>query len=215
MIKLLKYFFFAFIVKPLVYIILGINVRNKNQIPSKGPAILIANHNSHLDTMVLMSLFPLCWLNSIHPIAVADYFLKNNFIKWFSLNIIEIIPVKRTNSKETLKEFFKKINNYLNNQKILILYPEGTRGTPEEMGELKNGIAYIAKNNPKVPIIPFYMFGLGKALPKDEAILVPFICDIYIGNAIYWNYDKEIFMDSLRQSFKNLKSQHYKNQKYI
>ena len=51
--------FFALVVKPLVLIVLGINLKGREKLPLKGPAIIAANHNSHLDALVLMSLYPL------------------------------------------------------------------------------------------------------------------------------------------------------------
>ena len=57
--RLLKILFFLLIVRPLVMIVLGLNIRDRQKLPRKGPAIIAANHNSHLDTMVLMSLYPL------------------------------------------------------------------------------------------------------------------------------------------------------------
>ena len=93
--KVLRFIFYAVIVRTVVLLVLGLNVRNKENLPSKGPAILIANHNSHLDTMVLMSLLPLQLLPNIQPVAAMDYFLKNRLIAWFALEIVGILPLKR------------------------------------------------------------------------------------------------------------------------
>ena len=56
--RLLKVLFVLLIVRPLVLIILGLNVRDRHKLPLTGPAIIAANHNSHLDTMVFLSLYP-------------------------------------------------------------------------------------------------------------------------------------------------------------
>jgi 1-acyl-sn-glycerol-3-phosphate acyltransferase len=72
------------------------------------------------------------------------------------------------------------------------------------LGELKAGIAHIAKKNPEVPVIPIFMHGLGKALPKGEALLVPFFLDVFIGEAITWSDDKKAFMEQLTQQIKEL-----------
>ena len=99
--RFLKIIFFALLVKPMVLLGLGLNVFFKAKLPKQGPAIVVANHNSHLDTLVLMSLYPLSQIHKIRPVAAADYFLKNKLLAWFSLNIIGIIPMQRKHIRDT------------------------------------------------------------------------------------------------------------------
>lgn len=190
--RLLRYLFFVIIVHPLVLIILGLNVRHRERLPKKGPAIIVANHNSHLDTLVLMSLFPLQTLP--HPIAAADYFLRNRFLAWFALKIIGIIPIQRTTIKTTHSDPFEAAYNALSQRKIVILFPEGTRGEPEKMDKFKSGIAHLAKHDPQIPVIPIFIHGLGKALPKGELVFVPFFCDILVGEALPFCDNKKQYM---------------------
>ena len=96
MYRILKILFFAIVVRPLVLIGLGLNIVNRRAQPKHGPAVIAANHNSHLDTIVLMSLFPLKQIHRVRPVAAADYFLSNRWIAWFSLNIMGIIPLDRS-----------------------------------------------------------------------------------------------------------------------
>jgi 1-acyl-sn-glycerol-3-phosphate acyltransferase len=79
----------------------------------------------------------------------------------------------------------------------VILFPEGSRGEPERLGEFKTGVAHLARRFPTVPFVPIFLHGLGKALPRGEALLVPFFCDVFIGEPLVWTGDKAGFMQEL------------------
>lgn len=200
---LLRHLFFLLVVRPLVLVALGINARHRERLPTKGPAIVVANHNSHLDTMVLFTLFPQRLLPRIRPVAAADYFLRNKVLAWFSLNIIGILPLSR---KVTPGEgdLFAGISEALNRGDILLLYPEGSRGEPERQQAFKKGIARIVERHPEVAVTPVFLHGLGKALPKGEALLVPFFCDVFVGDPLTWSGDRRSFMDALNARMEEL-----------
>lgn len=198
---ILRYAFFGLFVRPAVFLLMGLNIRFRSRLPVDGPAILVANHNSHLDTGVLMSVFPLKTLRKVRPVAAADYFLRNPIISWFSLGIIRIIPVIRGGKKDGKGDYdpLALISEALRNGDIIIFFPEGSRGEPEMRGRFKSGIAILAERHPDVPVVPIFLHGLGKALPKGEALLVPFFCDIYVGQSLKWNGKKEEFVQELER----------------
>ncbi|MEW8626220.1 MAG: lysophospholipid acyltransferase family protein [Candidatus Thiodiazotropha sp.] len=206
MVKTLRFLFFLLIVRPLVLIVLGLNVRRRQQLPSQGPAVIIANHNSHLDTMVLISLLPLRLLPKLRPVAAMDYFLSNPLLAWFATNIIGIIPLQRK-VKGSRNDPLAGIIEALDHEEILILFPEGSRGKPEQLGRFKTGIAHIAQRRPEVQFVPVYMHGLGMALPKGEALLVPFFCDVFVGSALFWSGDRNSFMQSVNRQITDLASE--------
>ena len=206
MLKTLRFLFFLLIVRPLVLIVLGLNVRRRQQLPSQGPAVIIANHNSHLDTMVLISLLPLRLLPKLRPVAAMDYFLSNPLLAWFATNIIGIIPLQRK-VKGSRNDPLAGIIEALDHEEILILFPEGSRGKPEQLGRFKTGIAHIAQRRPEVQFVPVYMHGLGMALPKGEALLVPFFCDVFVGSALLWSGDRNSFMQSVNRQITDLASE--------
>ena len=199
----LRILFFAIFVRPLLIIILGLHVRHKSRLPKKGPAVIVANHNSHLDALALICLFPLRLLLSIKPVAAQDYFYRNPLLKWFALNIMGIIPLDRK-MRSKKKNPLSDINESLSKNEIVILFPEGSRGSPECLGDFKAGIAHIAKQNPEVPVIPVFMHRLGKVLPKGEALLVPFFIDLFIGEPLFWSSDKISYMESLTSTMTSL-----------
>lgn len=196
--RLLRALFVLCVVRPVVFILLGVNLRNRDKLPKRGPAILIANHNSHLDTAILVSVFPLSDLHYVHPVAAADYWLKNPFISWFALKIAGIIPIARKKDvNNPSADPFEGISAALKQDQIIIYYPEGTRGEPERMTQFKSGISRLAERHPEVPIVPMFMHGTGKALPRGEGLLIPFCCNIYVGDPIQWNGDRDRFLAML------------------
>jgi 1-acyl-sn-glycerol-3-phosphate acyltransferase len=201
--RILKILFFGFIIRPLVFVILGLNIRCREKLPKKGPAIIAANHNSHLDTMVLMSLYPLLEIHKVRPVAAADYFLSGKFRSWFSQKIIGIIPLDRSGNKD-LENLFSGCHQSLDNGDILIIFPEGSRGNPEQIGKIKKGIFYLTKDRNDTEVIPVVMHGLGKVLPRGEALFVPFNCDVIIGDKIEPCADSKEFTETILLSFNEL-----------
>ena len=201
--RLLKVLFFALIIRPLVLIVLGLNIYNRKKLPSHGPAIIAANHNSHLDAMVLMSLYPLLTLHKIRPVAASDYFLKNRFNRWFFINVIGIIPLDRK-AKSRLNELFAGCHQALDRGDVIILFPEGTRGNPEEISKLKRGLFHIVKDRSDTLITPVVMHGLGRTLPRGEALLVPFNCDVVAGNPLSYDNDPKESIQNLTNIYTEL-----------
>ncbi|MCV0424771.1 MAG: 1-acyl-sn-glycerol-3-phosphate acyltransferase [Roseibium sp.] len=197
---------FYIFVKTAVLFLLGLNVRRKELLPSDGPAIIVANHNSHLDTMVLMALMPLSRLKDIKPVAAADYFFSSPRKAWLSEHVLGIIPVERTGADKTVDPL-EGCYEALAQDKVLILFPEGSRGEPEQMTDLKKGISYLAERFPDAPVVPVFTHGLGKALPKGSFLLVPFFCDIFIGEPITWPGNRTQFMNRLKERFSQLSSE--------
>jgi 1-acyl-sn-glycerol-3-phosphate acyltransferase len=192
----LRYLFFLLIVRPAMLIGLGVNLRHGERLPAGGPAIVVANHNSHLDTLVLMSLFPLRMLKQLRPVAAADYFLKRRDLAWFALEIIGIIPLIRE-VRASHSDPLAGCDKALADNAVLILFPEGQRGEPEKLGAFKTGIAHLARRHPEVPIVPVFLHGIGKVLPRGEILPVPFFVDVFIGEATRWSGDKASFMADL------------------
>lgn len=200
-------------VRPLVLIVSGVHLIGKEKLPFDGPCIIAANHNSHLDTMVLMSIFPLSKINQVRPVAAADYFMKNKYFAWFSLNVLGIIPLKRRPTKEEGHPLLA-VQNALKNGDIVIVFPEGSRGVPEEMSTFKTGIAHLAKEFPSVPVVPIYIHGAGKALPKGEGLFVPFIIDVHIGESLFYeDEDNKRFTMRLEQKIKTLEEHYIRDNK--
>src|SRR5262245_7280230 len=79
---LLQMLVFALMMKPFMIFFIGLRVRGREHLPKDHPFIIVANHSSHLDTMCLLSLFPLSVLRRVRPVAAADYFERNPFVSF-------------------------------------------------------------------------------------------------------------------------------------
>ena len=195
-----RWLFVVLVAWPVILIVLGMNIRHRNRLPLEGPAIVTPNHNSHLDTLAMLTLFPLRLIPKVRPVAAADYFMKTGLLGWFSLNFVGIIPIAR--KREGAEgDPLQGCQEALDAGDILIIFPEGTRGEPERMQQLKSGVAVLASRHPQVPVVPVFMHGLGKALPKGSYLPVPFFVDVFVGPPMTWatesGGDKRTFMAAL------------------
>ena len=204
---LIRLIFLLLIGRPIARLMTGADVIGRERLPLKGPAIVAANHNSHVDTVLLLTIFPLRALRWLRPAAAADYFLKDPVISWFSRNIIGIVPVARALAGSG-EDVLAPARQALLEGAIVIIFPEGTRGAAtDEMSRLKSGVARLAEACPSAPVIPIWIEGAGRVLPKGAAIPVPMNCTVIVGEPMAWNDDKDAFMAGLRDSLLALKEQ--------
>jgi 1-acyl-sn-glycerol-3-phosphate acyltransferase len=203
---LLRFLFFGAIVRPILMLAVGIHARGRELLPQKGPAIVVANHNSHLDTLTIVSLFPLPLLPKLRPVAAMDYFMRSKAMAWFATRIIGIIAIVRGGRDRNVNPL-APCEEALDRGEILILFPEGSRGEPEKLQAFKKGVAHLVSHRPNVPVYPLFISGLGKVLPKDALFLVPFNCDVVVGEPLMWNGSVEGFMELLRARIEALASE--------
>ena len=91
--------------------------------------------------------------------------MKNKFLAFFSTKVMNIIPIERKMTRD-FRGMFKPVLSALEDDGIIILFPEGSRGQAEQLSKYKSGIYYLMREKPDVPIVPLFIHGLGKALPK-------------------------------------------------
>jgi len=69
----------------------------------------------------------------------------------------------------------------MGNRESLILFPEGTRGTGDEVAAFKSGLYYLCQRKPGLRLVPAYLNNLNRILPKGEFLPVPFITRLTFG----------------------------------
>ena len=73
----------------------GLRVNHSERLPRMGPAILIANHNSHFDTPALFALFPADMAAGLHIVVALDYFHPGSLRGWIVSRFFGAITLDR------------------------------------------------------------------------------------------------------------------------
>jgi 1-acyl-sn-glycerol-3-phosphate acyltransferase len=205
--RFLRWLLLLLIVRPIARFMTGADVTGREHLPLKGPAIVAANHNSHMDTLLLLSIFPSRAVLRVRPAAAADYFLRDPVIGWFSRNLIGIVPVARGKAGSG-EDVLAPAREALAAGDIIVVFPEGTRGdASDSMAALKSGVARLAEAFPDAPVTPVWIQGAGRVLPKGEVIPVPMNCAVLIGEPVHWQGQRGAFMEELRAALLTLKDQ--------
>jgi 1-acyl-sn-glycerol-3-phosphate acyltransferase len=141
-----------------------------------GPFVIVANHSSHADTMVIGNALPGRIRRRLVVGAAADYFFTNLAMSTFSTVLVGAIPIDRDRvSRSTLN----LCHRLLGEGWSLLLYPEGGRSPDGTMADFKPGAAWIARRA-DVPVLPVHVAGTfdvlpkGRSLPRRRPVIVTF-----------------------------------------
>ena len=148
-----------------------------------GPVIYIANHNSHLDAMSLMTIVPSNRIHLTHSVAAQDFFGRSGFRSWSMKNLVNAVLISRTKEERDVDPI-ELLDSMLRQGHSLILFPEGTRGVPGVMADFKRGVGHLASRHPDIPVIPVYLDGLYRNLPKGRTLIVPFGGTLVMGDPL-------------------------------
>jgi 1-acyl-sn-glycerol-3-phosphate acyltransferase len=184
-----KVLFVTLIVRPIVWLSLGLHIVHRERLPLQGPRIIVA-----------MRMLP-----RVRPVAAADYFLTTRWLSWIARTLIGIIPVSRT-GEGVREHVLDSCTEALQRGDILIFFPEGTRGEPGQMAPLRKGIYHLAKSHPACAVVPVFLQGLGKALPRGETVLVPFNCAVVVGEEMTPTENADAFVAQLSATLQALAS---------
>ena len=196
--------FLNLVARPLAAFLTGADVIGHDRLPKAGPAIIAANHTSHVDTLLLLTIFPARLMGRLRPVAAADYFLRGPLIGWFSRTLVGIVPVSRTSAGR--EDVLAPARQALMDGDIVIIFPEGTRGPGNyELGPLKSGVARLAAAFPDAPVTPVWLEGAGRVLPKGAILPAPMNCTVLVGEPIRWTGEKTVFLEALRDSLEALR----------
>ena len=143
--------FVAFVTARLVY---RFKVKDDERIPATGPAILVCNHVSFIDPVLLMAASP-------RPIAfIMDHqIFRTPLLGWF-FKLAKAIPIAPQKIEpETYVQAFARARAVLEGGDLLCIFPEGAITRDGELGEFKGGVMKLLESNP-VPVVPLALHNL-------------------------------------------------------
>lgn len=155
-----------------------LKVEGREHLPHKPPFILVANHSSHLDALVLAALLDLRLRDQIFPIAAGDVFFTNPAISAFAALMLNALPMWRKNcGPHALAELKQRL---IEEPCCYILFPEGQRTRTGQMLPFKAGIGMFLAGT-DVPVIPCHIDGCFQALRPETRWPLPHRITVRIG----------------------------------
>jgi 1-acyl-sn-glycerol-3-phosphate acyltransferase len=147
--------------------------------PKAEQRIYFANHQSHLDWVLIWAALPNDLRAMTRPIAARDYWTAGRFKHWITREVFNAVYVarQRTDDEDPLDPLF----DALANGDSLVIFPEGTRSSKGEPQPFKSGLYHLAERFPAVQLIPAWIDNVQRVMPKGEVVPVPILCTVTFG----------------------------------
>ena len=147
-------FTLRFISAFLIRLMYRVKIKGQKNIPATGPALLVSNHVTYLDALILMGV-------SHRPIRfVMDKSISEiPILKWV-FRQAGVIPIcSPRQCQTTYNQAFITINEALSNNEVVCIFPEGRLTNNGQLGEFRSGVDKIIKEN-SVPTIAIALNGM-------------------------------------------------------
>lgn len=156
-------------------------VRMNYHVPDpRGPRVYFANHSSHLDFIVIWAALEPELRRRTRPVAAADYWEKGPVRRWLAGKIFRAVLIPRGKITKA-DDPIGAMAAVLGQDNDLIIFPEGTRGNGDDVGDFRSGIHVLAKRCPQLELVPVYLENLNRILPKGEIFFVPLMASVSFG----------------------------------
>jgi 1-acyl-sn-glycerol-3-phosphate acyltransferase len=145
----------------------------------QSPLLIIANHTSHFDTVIVLSMLPNSVYDRTAVVAAADRMYRER-IKgaWHSLRY-NAFPITRGGGREALAYS----QWLLHNGWSLLIFPEGKRSRTGELLPFHGGPAILATQQ-NVPVLPLYIEGAASILPPGTNRSQPAPVTVRVGELL-------------------------------
>lgn len=133
------------------------------------PVIFAANHASHLDAPLLVSVIPERWRRDLLVAGAADYFFDTRVKAAAFAFLLNTVPIER---QRVSRDSVKRVSELLADGWSMLIFPEGGR-SPDGWGQPHQpGPAWMAARTGR-PIVPIHVEGTGRILAKGSRKIRP------------------------------------------
>ena len=139
-----------------------IEIIGQGNLPVSVPFVMVANHSSHLDVLVLATALPARLRNHVFPLAAGDTFFETPVMTAFATGMMNALPMWRKNCGHHAIDTLRQ--RLVNEPCGYILFPEGTRSRTGQMASFRHGIGMLAAGT-TVPVFPCHLQGTFAAMP--------------------------------------------------
>jgi len=152
-----------------------VSIKGRDNIPKHGPIMMAANHASYLDGFVIAAAIPFPTFEKLCFLGFSRFF--SGRIKGILARMSHVIPI----DAETYLNRALQMSSYVLSQgKSLCIFPEGGRSFDGATLPFKKGVGIIALER-KIPVVPVYIEGSAKALPRGATFIRPFRIRVIFG----------------------------------
>ena len=158
-----------------------------------GPCIFVANHQSHVDTLVIDAAMPASIRRRLFYGAAQDRWFVRGKKKlvlrpWYQSLVLGTFPILRGGGRRALSY----ASWLLEHGENVFLFPEGTRSIGSDLGDFKHGASILAVTR-GVPIVPIYISGLKSIRPKGAREVVKGAASVHFLEALYFDKNMDVF----------------------
>lgn len=169
--------------------------------------IYYANHNSHIDFILLWSSLPKIMRRQTKPVAASDYWLKDGFRQFLIKDTFNGVTIQR--NREDQADPLQPVKDALAQGYSIIFFPEGTRNLNDDIDLLpfKSGLYNLHQQFPEIEIVPVWISNLKRVMPKGAFIPLPLLSTVCFGCPLkqHLEMNKTAFIDYAHQQLLELK----------
>tara|TARA_B110000305_G_scaffold41972_1_gene43840 strand:+ start:15739 stop:16452 length:714 start_codon:yes stop_codon:yes gene_type:complete len=145
----------------------SLSIQGAENFPTEGPVVIVANHSSHLDTLLLGAAVPRLVRSRFSPLAAGDTFFRNPFQNWFASRFLNLRPLWRHQAGS--HSLMRLRQNLTSSDQCFLVFPEGTRTRSGDMTRFKPGIGMLVAGT-QIPVIPCHIRGAFEAWPSHRKL---------------------------------------------